>query len=150
METPTRKIATRMIPTGQFPPGKLPPKKIPTQDKSHLDNSHPGKFPPGQLPPRKTPTRKIPIRTTPTQKNSHPKISHPDNSQPGKIFIQPIATPDNCHPANLINLTTFKQFHKIYFSSFFFLNLICNGRFKGPTVYISPIQLIIDNIRYCG
>ena len=107
MKTPSQKIATRMNLTGQFPPGKLPPKKIPTQDKSHLDSSHPRKFPPGQLPPRETPTRIIP-----TQENSHPdnfhpenyhpKISHPDNSHPRKIFIQPIATADNFHPANLI------------------------------------------------
>ena len=81
MKIPTWKIATRMIPTGQFPLGKLPPKKIPTQDKSHLDNSHPGKLPLGKLTPGNFPPRKFP---------------------PGKIFIQPIATPDNCHPANLI------------------------------------------------
>ena len=106
MKTPTRKIATRMIPTGQLAPRKLPPKKIFTQNKSQPDNSHPGKlppgkFPPGQILPRKTPIQKIhpEIATLkiPTQ------IIPPHRRFPtGKIFIQPIATPDNFHSANLV------------------------------------------------
>ena len=101
MKTPTRKIATRMIPTGQLAPRKLPPKKIFTQDKSQPDNSHPGKLPPGQILPRKTPIQKIhpEIATLkiPTQ------IIPPHRRFPtGKIFIQPIATPDNFHSANLV------------------------------------------------
>ena len=88
MKTPTRKIATRMIPTGQIPPGKLPSKKIPTEDNSHPDSSHP------ENSLRITPTRKIT-----TQDNPHLDNSHPENFHPGKFQ----------------NLTTFRQFHNIFF-----------------------------------
>ena len=92
----TWKLSPAKLPPGWFPPDssypenfhqrKSPPRisptwTIPTQENSHPSSSHPGKFPPGKLPPGKFPHRRFP---------------------PGKIFIQPIATPDNCHPANLI------------------------------------------------
>ena len=65
--------------TWKLPPAKLPPGWFPP-DNSYPNNSHPGKPPPGKLPPGKSPHR----------------------FSPGKFFIQPIATWDNCHPANLI------------------------------------------------
>ena len=61
--------------SSKLPPRKLPPGWFPP-DNSHPENFHP--------------------------KNSYPHNSHPGKLPSGKIFIQPIATPDNCHPAKLI------------------------------------------------
>ena len=99
MKTATQKTATRMIPTGQFPPGKLPKEKIPTQDKFHPEKLLPGKLPPGNFPSRWFPPRKFP---------------------PGKIFIQPIATPDNCHPANLIKFNNIQAISQNFLLAIFF------------------------------
>ena len=71
----------------KLPPGKLLLGWFPP------DNSQSENFEKRKFPPRKTPTRKIA-----TSKNYHPHRRFP----PGKIFIQPIAIPDNCCPANLI------------------------------------------------